>query len=248
MANLVAYERLAANHKVAVRAALFAIPLLLPLAYIAVLQALLPPVFFGIVLAAMIGYLVTPLGAAFWVPIMVILAYTSGGREAVAAVVVASVVLVDWFTALFLLWNFDLAERAPLLGKFIDKTEGRCRRFLREKPWRQRLAAVALAVYVALPVQMSGGVVGSILGRVMGIPRYRVFAIVALSSAVGSFPIGALAYWLADRGEDAGFRATVEGWAASGWPFYLGVLIIVVFIVAIWYMVRRSRRNHDEAA
>ena len=143
MANLVAYERLAANHKVAVRAALFAIPLLLPLAYIAVLQALLPPVFFGIALAAMIGYLVTPLGAEFWVPISVILAYASGGREAVAAVIVASVVLVDLFTALFLLWNFDLAERAPLLGKFIDKTEDRCRRFLREKPWRQRLAAVA---------------------------------------------------------------------------------------------------------
>lgn len=248
MTNLVAYERLAANHKIAVRATLFAFPLLLPLAYIALLQALLPPVFFGIALGAMIGYLATPLGAEFWVPTSVIAVELGGGGVAMAAVVVASVVLVDVFTALFLLWNFDLAERTPLLGKFIDKAEERCRRFLREKPWRQRLAVVALGVYVALPVQMSGGVVGSILGRVMGIPRYRVFVIVALSSAAGAFPIGALAYWLASRNEAAGVRATVEGWAASGWPFYLGVTFIIAFIVAIWYMVSRSRRNHDEAA
>ena len=248
MANLVAYERLAANHKVAVRAALFAIPLLLPLAYIAVLQALLPPVFFGIAFGAMIGYLLTPLGAEFWVPFSVILVLNDGGGVAEATWTVASIVLVDWFTALFLLWNFDLAERLPFLGKFIDKTEGRCRRFLAEKPWRQRLAAAALALYVALPVQMSGGVVGSILGRVMGIPRYRVFAIVAVSSAAGSFPIGALAYWLASRNEAAGVRAAVEGWAASGWPFYLGVIFIGGFVVAIWYMVSRSRRNHNEAA
>ncbi|HTD81984.1 MAG TPA: hypothetical protein VK723_07540, partial [Thermoplasmata archaeon] len=131
MTNLVAYERLAANHKIAVRATLFAIPLLLPLAYITVLQAALPPLFFGIALGAMLGYLATPLGAEFWVPTSVILVVSQRGGVAIAAVVVASVVLVDCFMALFLLWNFDLAERTPLLGKFIHKTEERCARFLR---------------------------------------------------------------------------------------------------------------------
>jgi hypothetical protein len=246
--NLVAYERLAENHKIAVRATLFAIPLLLPLAYVAALQAILPPVFFGIAFGAMIGYLVTPLGAEFWIPISVLLVVQDRGGIPEAAWAVASIVLVDCFTALFLLWNFDLAERAPLLGTCSGKTEVRCRRFLAEKPWRQRLAAVALALYVALPVQMSGGVVGSILGRVMGIPRYRVFAIVALASAAGSFPIGAFVYWLATRGEAAGVRAWIVGWGESGWPFYVGVTFIVAFVVGIWYMVHRSRRNHDEAA
>src|SRR3989454_11788764 len=191
MANLVAYERLDANRKVVVRATLFAFPLLLPLAYIALLQAILPPVFFGIAFGAMLGYLVTPLGAEFWVPSSVLLVLQYGGGLPEATVAVASIVLVDWFTALFLLWNFDLAERAPFLGKFIDRTEVKCRRVLAEEPWRERLAAAALALYVALPVQMSGGVVGSILGRVMGIPRYRVFTIVALSSAAGAVPIAA---------------------------------------------------------
>src|SRR5437879_4285575 len=170
MTNLVAYERLDANRKVVVRATLFAIPLLLPLAYIALLQAALPPVFFGIAFGAMLGYLVTPLGAEFWVPSSVLLVLQYGGGLPEATVAVASIVLIDWFTALFLLWNFDLAERAPFLGKFIEKTEVRCRRFLDEKPWRRRLAAAALALYVALPVQMSGGVVGSILGGGWGSP------------------------------------------------------------------------------
>ena len=243
MTNSVAFERLAPNRKVAVRGALFALPLLLPLAYVAALQAFLPPVFFGIAFGAMIGYLLTPLGAEFWVPFSVILVLNDGGGVAEATWTVASIVLVDWFTALFLLWNFDLAERLPFLGKFIDKTEGRCRRFLAEKPWRQRLAAAALALYVALPVQMSGGVVGSILGRVMGIPRYRVFTIVALSSAAGAFPIAAATFLLGPQ-----VLEWTRGWAASGLPLVLGVVVLVTFIAGIAYMVRRSRRNHDEAA
>ena len=243
MTNLVAYERLDANRKVVVRATLFAMPLLLPLAYIALLQAALPPVFFGIAFGAMLGYLVTPLGAEFWVPSSVLLVLQYGGGLPEATVAVASIVLVDWFTALFLLWNFDLAERAPFLGKFIEKTEVRCRRFLDEKPWRRRLAAAALALYVALPVQMSGGVVGSILGRVMGIPRYRVFAIVAASSAAGAFPIAAATFVLGPQVLDWG-----RGWGASGLPLVLGVVVLVTFIAGIAYMVRRSRRNQDEAA
>ena len=243
MTNLVAYERLSPNRKVGVRATLFAFPLLLPLAYIAALQAILPPAFFEVAFVAMLGYLATPLGAEFWVPASVLWVQRLGGGVPEAAWAVASIVLVDWFMALFLLWNFDLAERAPFLGKFIEKTEVRCRRFLDEKPWRRRLAAVALALYVALPVQMSGGVVGSILGRGMGIPRYRVFAIVAASSAAGAFPIAAATFLLGPQ-----VLEWTRGWAASGLPLVLGIVVLVSFIAGIAYMVRRSRRNHDEAA
>jgi len=243
MTGVTAFERLAPTQKVAVRGLLFALPLLLPLGYILALEAILPPVFFSIAFVAMIGYLVTPLGAEFWVPSSVLAVQASGGGVAEAAIAVASIVLVDWFTALFLLWNFDLAERAPFLGKFIDRTEVKCRRVLAEKPWRQRLAAAALALYVALPVQMSGGVVGSILGRVMGIPRYRVFTIVAASSAAGAFPIAAATFLLGP-----GVLAWAQGWAASGLPLAVGVVGLVIFIGGIAYMVRRSRRNHDEAA
>jgi len=241
--NLTAFDRLAPNHKVVVRGALFAIPLLLPLAYVTVLRVVLPPTFFEIAFLGMIGYLLTPLGAEFWVPTSVLAVRGLGGGVSEASWAVGSIVLVDWFTALFLLWNFDLAERAPILGKFIDKTEARCQRFLAEKPWRQKLAVAALALYVALPVQMSGGVVGSILGRVMGIPRYRVFTIVALSSAAGAFPIAAATFLVGPP-----ILAWARGWDASGIALVVGVVTLVAFIAAIAYMVRRSRRNHDEAA
>src|SRR2546428_8417301 len=176
----------------------------------------------------MIGYLVPPLGAEFWVPSSVLAVQASGGGLPEAAIAVASIVLVDWFTALFLLWNFDLAERAPFLGKFIEKTEVRCRRFLDEKPWRRRLAAAALALYVALPVQMSGGVVGSILGRVMGVPRYPGFAVVAARSSAGAFPIAALASLFAPA-----VVAWAQGWAASGLPAVLGAAAILAFVAGI---------------
>ncbi len=243
MTTATAFERLPPTQKVVVRGLLFGLPFLIALGYVAVLQALLRPVIFGIAVVAMVGYLLTPLGAEFWVPTSVLFVQENGGGVAEAAVAVASIVLVDWFTALFLLWNFDLAERAPLLGRFIDKMEDRCRRFLEEKPWRQRLAVAALALYVAVPVQMSGGVIGSILGRVMGIPRYRVFTIVAASSAAGAFPIAAATYILGPQ-----VLEWAKGWAASGIPLVLGVIVLVSFIAAIAYMFRRSRRNHDEAA
>src|SRR2546428_4548823 len=111
----------------------------------------------------MIGYLVPPLGAEFWVPSSVLAVQASGGGLPEAAIAVASIVLVDWFTALFLLWNFDLAERALFLGKFIDRTEVKCRRFLAEKPWGPRPAAPAPGLDVGPPGPMRGGGVRAVL-------------------------------------------------------------------------------------
>jgi len=233
----------ASARRIAVRVVLFLLPFGAALGYMALLYLVLSLKFFELALAAMLGYLFTPLGAEFWVPVSVITDQSWGGGPVNAFLIVSGVVAMDWAIALFLLWNFDLAERAPLLGKFIDRAEIRCRKFLEAKPWRQRLALLALALYVALPVQMSGGLVGSILGRVMGVPKRRVFLVVAAASAAGAFSVGALAYAVGQPVLDA-----LQGWAASGVAGVLGVVFIVGFILAIAYMVRRSRRNHDEAA
>ena len=243
MTDSVAFEKPASNGRIAARVVLFVLPFAIGLGYIGILDVVLGPTFFEIALVAMVGYLLTPLGAEFWVPSSVIAVQLGGGGAVEAFWAVSAVVAMDWLIALFLLWNFDLAERAPVLGKFIDKTEARCRRFLEAKPWRQRLALVALALYVALPVQMSGGLVGSVLGRVMGVPRRLVFAVVATSSAAGAFSVGAVAFAVGRPALD-----WIQGWAASGLPAALGVLFIAGFIIAIAYMVRRARRNHDEAA
>lgn len=90
---------------------------------------------------------------------------------------------------------------------------------------------------------MSGGLVGSILGRVMGIPRRRVFAVVVSASAAGAFPIAGATYLVGPA-----VLEWAQGWSASGLATVLGAVFIGGFILAIAYMVRRSRRNHDEAA
>ncbi len=229
--------------RVGVRLLLVLLPFAIALSYIGLLFLVLVKDFFAIAMVAMVGYLITPLGAEFWVPTSVITVEGLGGGAVDAFWVVSAVVAMDWLIALFLLWNFDLAERAPVLGKFIDRSEVRCKRFLEAKPWRQRLALFALALYVALPVQMSGGLVGSILGRVMGVRPRRVFVVVAVASAAGEFSIGALAFAIGQPVLDA-----LTAWAASGLPTVLGVLFIIGFIVVIAYIVWRSRRNHDAAA
>ena len=244
MTGAAAYARRSAVQHVALRVAFFVLPLAVAATYVLALRAALSEPFFQIAFVAMVGYLLTPLGAEFWVPTSVLAVQAQGGGVGEAAWAVGSVVLVDWFTALFLLWNFDLTERMPWLGRFIDRTEARCRRFLAEKPWRQRLALVALALYVALPVQMSGGVVGSIMGRVMGIPRVRVFAVVCAASAAGAFPVAAATYVVGPP-----VVAWALAWAGSGLALVLSVLSIVAFVAAIVYMVRRGRKegNHEAA-
>lgn len=218
----------------AARLALVLLPFAVAAGYIALLAAVLTVTFFHIALGAMVAYLVTPAGAEIVIPSSVVAVGLNGGGGFEAFMTIASVVLVDVFSALFLLWNFDLAEKTPFLGAFIERTEDRCRAYLARKPARQKLAVVALALYVALPFQMSGGVVGSILGRVMGLERHRVFAVVALSSAAGAVPIGLAAYVFGGAIADA-FRS--NAWYA------VGVVLTVAFLAAIVIMYRRSRGN-----
>lgn len=116
MTDSVAFERPAPSGGPVLRALLFVLPLAIALGYIAALDLFLPATFFAIAFVGMIGYLATPLGAEFWVPTTVLAVQAEGGGGFYAFWAVGSIVLVDWFIALFMLWNFDLAERAPFLG------------------------------------------------------------------------------------------------------------------------------------
>jgi len=230
------------------RLTLFAVPLVAAAAYIGAVWGLFIGAIATIILGAMLAYLVSPAGTEIVVPISVLYIRTvfsglgSPDWGPAVAVAVASVILVDVFIALFLLWNFDLAERTPILGGFIRKAEERCRKMIERKKWGEGATLAALTAYVALPVQMSGGLVGSVLGRLLGISPRRVFAAVSIGSMLGAIPLGLISAFL-PLSDLQGFSDWVQTWT---WTQVAGVAVIAAFVIFIVYLVWRGKRNGGE--
>jgi hypothetical protein len=220
------------------RVLLFVTPFTLAALYVMVMFALITPDVFAPILAAMFVYLLSPLGVEIVIPSTYVLV---GGGAAILAVIVLSIVMVDVFTAVFMFWNFDLAERIPGLGGFIRRTEAVCSRKIEEKKWGEGVTMLALAAYVALPFQMSGGVVGSIFGRVLGIDRRKVLLAVSAGSAAGGVPVGVAAFLVGEP---------LVRFLQSGWLQFIGsivgILIVVGFILGVSYVYWKTyKRNVD---
>lgn len=225
------------------RLLLFFIPFVLAGAYLAFVWGAFVPAIAMIILGGMLTYLVSPLGIEFVIPFTVLAIRTSPDSSGAAIVfAIVSIILVDVFTALFMLWNFELAERAPLLGRFIRKTEEKCRAVIRKRKWGEGATLAALTTYVALPVQMSGGVVGSILGRLLGARPQKVFLAVALGSLIGAIPFGIFAA-LIPEAELQGFVHWAE---ALTLPQIAGIILIAVFVIAIVYLYFRGRSSGED--
>ncbi len=109
-----------------------------------------------------------------------------------------SIAFVDIACSLFLIWNFDLTKKLPLIGRWIKRIERIGRDKLRKKRWIDHLAFLGLFIFVALPFQGSGGITATILGRLTGLNRYKVLFSIAIGAFFGSFLIAVIAYYIGD--------------------------------------------------
>ena len=166
------------------RLALFVLPFALAFLYVVSLLAVMSLAEWQIVFGGMVAYLVAPVGTEVVIPGVFVLLFGANAPVYVFVFASASVVLVDVFTALFFLWNWDLVERVPHLGRLVGRVEQKCRQVIEKRRWGERATYLALAGYVALPFQMTGGLFGSVLGRVMGLDKVKVFVAVAAGPIV----------------------------------------------------------------
>jgi len=110
--------------------------------------------------------------------------------------VAGSIALVDVEVGLFMVWNFDLAERIPVLGPWIRRFILAGREFMAKRPWLSRLYFFGIVVMVMVPFFGSGGVRGSIVGRLLGMSRREVMGAIALGAVIGSFGIAVATLYL----------------------------------------------------
>jgi len=141
-----------------------------------------------------------------------------------------SVALMDILSSLFMVLNFDLALKIPVLGdrymkSFMEAGEG----FFEKHKYIERLSAIGLAIFVMIPMQGTGGVSTPIVGRMIGIPPLKVMLAVITGSLLGCTIIALGTEYIKDI-----FVA----------DFTTGILVIIIIAVVVitGYLIYRK---HD---
>lgn len=96
-----------------------------------------------------------------------------------------SVAFIDIIIALFLVWNYDLAKKIPIIGKFMIKVEEKGKNVEEKYGWVKPFRFIGIILFVMIPFQGSGGLVGFIVGRLIGMKPWNTFFAISLGALIG---------------------------------------------------------------
>lgn len=141
------------------------------------------------------------------------------------------VIYGDVAAALFMLANMHHLDRVRWVGPRLAGAHEAARGVLRANPWMRRLMWLGVAIFVAVPFQGTGAVMGAILGRVLGLGNTGIFTSIS-AGTTGSAVLLALLGRLWRR------RIT---WLVEN-PV-IGVVVVTLCLVATvwlgkWFMTR----------
>lgn len=147
--------------------------------HLLLLDLLLSPSQLTIVIGLMIAYILPPAGKETVIPIGIVLGIPWW-------LMAGTIAMIDIETGLFMAYNFDLAYRLPLLGVWLKGFTVKSREYIRKKSWLGRLYFSGIVLLVMIPVFGSGGIRGSVIGRLLGMERETVFAAIFVGAVAGS--------------------------------------------------------------
>jgi len=164
------------------RAIALLIPVLVVIIHISIMAATLPQAQFFTMLGLIAAYLMPPAGKETVIPIGIALGIPWWYMA-------LSIVMIDVETGLFMALNFDLAYRIPYLGPLLSNLTKKTEQFITEHHWLAGLWFFAIVLMVMVPVLGSGGIRGSIAGKILGIINVLVFFAILSGSLIGCFGI-----------------------------------------------------------
>lgn len=204
----------------------FSLPFILGGLYITLLFLSLP-VERALLLSGLMGaYIIPPAGKETIIPLGVALGFPWW-------LIGTSMALLDILAGLFMALNFELAFKIPLLGTWITKFMNHGHAFLSRRPWLKKFYFTGIVLFVMFPLQGSGGIGASLVGRLLGMSGRNVLIAITIGAFLGCYLIalGAEFIW------DLIIARPILG---------IGVAIVVIGAVIAAYLVYRSKMPEGE--
>ena len=98
-----------------------------------------------------------------------------------------SITMIDIETCLFMILNFDVVYRIPFVGPLLSDLTKKTRQFIIDHPWLAGLWFFAVVLMVMVPVLGSGGIRGSIAGKLLGMNNLLIFLAILAGALIGCF-------------------------------------------------------------
>jgi len=204
----------------------FIFPFILGGLYILILFLFLPYERALLLSGLMGAYLIPPAGKETILPLGVALGFPWW-------LIGTSIALLDILAGIFMALNFEMAYRIPLLGTWITKFMNHGHAFLSRRPWLKKFYFTGIVLFVMFPLQGSGGIGASLVGRLLGMSGRNVLIAITIGAFLGCYLIalGAEFVW------DLIIALPLLG---------IGVAIAVIGTVIAVYLIYRSKMPEGE--
>lgn len=170
------------------------------------------------------GYFFPPLGKESIIPI--------GIYEGINPLIMAlSIAFVDFIVAWFLVWNYDLAKKIPFIGKFMTNIEEKGKNAEEKYSWIKPLRFIGIVLFVMIPFQGSGGLVGSIVGRLIGMKPLNTLYAITLGAVIGCILIAVFSHVFLEFSK---INSTIT-------LIFIGIIVVSVLIYVVLKKIRRKK-------
>jgi len=200
------------------------------------------PVLLGIGTVYLIGFFFAPdnqaqlwslVSAYFFPPLGKETVIPAGILAGIHPLVMAlSIAFVDFIVALFLIWNYDLAKGIPFVGAFMKKIESIGQKSSSKYGSIRPLRFIGIMLFVMVPFQGSGGLVGSILGRLIGMRPWTTLLSITMGAIIGC----TLLAYFADTIKSVFLQNVLAG---------LLIILVLLIIGVMIYVYRRSMNKKN---
>jgi uncharacterized membrane protein len=208
------------------------IPFTIAALYFLLLYILLPRSDFLRISGIMLAYFVPPSGKETLIPLGIILGLPWW-------LMAISLSVMDIITCMLIIWNFDLVMKVPYLGRWVGRFMLRGKKIIDERPWIAKYYLLGLIFFIMIPFQGTGGIGGSIIGRMLGLKNSVIILAMAVGTTIESFFIAFGSFYLIHVIEiDPAFILVVIG------CFMLGVIALTSYYYARRYQSARRIENH----
>lgn len=165
-------------------------PVILVFAYFFCSFLIIPPEKSLILGGLMIVYYIPPAGKESIIPLGI-------GLGIPWWLMAVTMALLDVITSLFMILNFRIALRIPVLGPWISKVLLSGSSFMENHPWLSRWSVLGVAFFVLLPLQGTGGVGATLVGMIVGLSPKKILLAIGIGALAESlvFAIGSQLIW-----------------------------------------------------